>query len=176
MEEIDFSEPVCLNQRNSKNVHRLLARFIDWIEQQSGEAGKYDHYIVRSGKFAYEIEHIWANHYERHDDEFDQQNDFHEYRNEIGGLLLLPKKKNASLNDMTYSKKHAHYLKENILAQSLNQECYKNNPGFLKAIKIHELSFKPYEDFRKNDLEERSQLYCQLASEIWSPKRLLKKE
>ncbi|MCY4288397.1 MAG: DUF262 domain-containing protein [Aestuariivita sp.] len=173
MEEINFSIMVGLKPSNSKTIHRQLARFTDWLEQQSGEPGHYEEYIVRSGKNAFEIEHIWADHYDRFRDEFDQQNLFDQYRNYIGGLLLLPKKINASLNDMTYNEKLPHYLKENALVQSLHKDFYPNNPGFQQTISKHSLPFHSHENFGKADLEKRSQLYCQLAALIWSPDRLL---
>lgn len=176
MEEIDFSTPVGLNQFFSKAIHRQLARFTDWLEQQSGEPGHYEDYIVRSGRNAFEVEHIWADHYDRFMEEFDQPNDFDQYRNRIGGLLLLPKKINASLNDMTYEEKLGKYGGENALARSLHKGFYKNNPGFLQTIAKHNLPFHSHESFTKADLEERSQLYCQLAELIWSADRLLEEE
>lgn len=173
MGEIDFSQPVHLNQFTSKAIHRQLARFTDWLEQQSGVPGKYEDYIVRSGKNAYEVEHIWANHYDRFANEFDQQGDFDRARNHIGGLLLLPKKINASLNDMTYEEKLPHYLKANALTQSLHDAFYVNNPGFKQTLKAHGLKFKPYEAFGPREMTKRSKLYCKLADLIWSPDRLL---
>ena len=173
MEEIDFSTYVGLNQFTSKAIHRQLARFTDWLEQQSGEPGHYEDYIIRSGQNAYEVEHIWADHYDRFTEEFDQQNDFDQHRNRIGGLLLLPKKINASLKDMTYEKKLPHYLKQNALAQSLHKDFYSNNPGFRQTITKHGLPFHSHDSYAKADLDERSQLYCQLAALIWSPDRLL---
>lgn len=44
----------------------------------------------------YEIEHIWADHPQRHTNEFSHPSDLAEHRNRIGGLLLLPKSFNAS--------------------------------------------------------------------------------
>lgn len=173
MTEIDFSTPVGLNQFTSKAIHRQLARFTDWLERQSGEPGRYEDYIVRSGSKPFEVEHIWADHYDRFMEEFEQKNDFDQHRNRIGGLLLLPKKINASLNDMTYDEKLPHYLKQNALAQSLHEEFYNNNPGFRQTISKHNLPFHAHDSFAKADLEERSRLYCQLAALIWSPDRLL---
>ena len=171
--EIDFSTPVHLNQFTSKAIHRQLARFTDWLEQQSGEPGHYEDYIIRSSKNAYEVEHIWANHYDRFTDEFDEQADFDHARNQIGGLLLLPKKVNASLNDMTYEQKLPHYLKGNALTRSLHDDAYQNNPGFQQTIERHNLPFRAHESFAKADLAARSELYCMLAALIWSPDRLL---
>ncbi|MCY4383844.1 MAG: DUF262 domain-containing protein [Nitrospinae bacterium] len=172
MNEITFDKPVRLNQFTSKAIHRQLARFTDWLERQSGEPGRYEDYIIRSGKNAYEVEHIWSDHYERFAHEFEQEQDFHTHRNMVGGLLLLPKKINASLNDKNYAEKLPDYLKTNALAQSLHREFYNNNPGFRQTIKKYNLPFEPHDSFTKKDLETRSNLYCKLARLIWSPDRL----
>lgn len=174
MEEIEFSHPVHLNQFTSKAIHRQLARFTDWLEEQSGVPGRYEDYIVRSGKNAYEVEHIWANHYDRFADVFDQQGDFDRTRNQIGGLLLLPKKINASLSDLTYAEKQPHYLKANALAQSLHKGFYEKNPGFHQALKKHGIKFEPLDEFGPTEMASRSKLYSKLAALIWSPDRLLR--
>ena len=46
--------------------------------------------VVKIGK-PYEIEHIWADKFERHKDEFEQIVDFRRWRNKIGALILIPK-------------------------------------------------------------------------------------
>ncbi|WP_340109415.1 DUF262 domain-containing protein [Pikeienuella sp. HZG-20] len=173
--ELSFAKPVGLNQFTGKAIHRQLARFTDWLEQQAGEPGRYDDYIVRSGKNAYEIEHLWANHYDRFVEEFAQQNDFDAHRNLIGGLVLLPKKVNASLNDASYAEKIKHYLKANPLAQTLHGDFYEKNPGFKQTVARTGLKFKPHPEFNKEDLDQRSELYCALAEYVWSPDRLAPK-
>ncbi len=155
-QEIDFQPSVRLNQFTSKAIHRQLARFTDWLEQQAGEPGKYEDYIVRSGKNAYEVEHILASKFEMFTEEFEDAAAFEEWRNYIGGLLLLPKKVNASLGDYSYAEKLPHYLKANALAQSLHPDFYKNNPGVLKAIKKHpnfDTSERDLSGFRRLTLE-----------------------
>ena len=52
---------------------------------------------MRSGKNAYEVEHILADKFDMFTEEFEDAAAFEEWRNYIGGLLLLPKKVNASL-------------------------------------------------------------------------------
>lgn len=172
-EEIDFGNWVRLNQFTSKAIHRQLARFTDWLEQEGGEPGRYEDYIVRSGKNAYEVEHILANKFEMFSEEFEDAAAFDEWRNYIGGLLLLPKKVNASLGDFSYKKKLPKYGQGNALAKTLHPDFYKNEPGFLKAINKHGLAFKAHEKFDGDDIEQRSDLYCALARLIWSPDRLL---
>lgn len=174
--DLKFSRQPYLNNWNAKSLHRQLARIIDWVETQSGEPGQYSKYVVRSGKYAYEIEHIWAKRYERHTDEFDNSAAFGEYRNRIGGLLLLPKKINASLNDKDYGYKVEQYLKENLLARSLHPTCYQNNPGLNQMIQRTGLPFQPHPTFKKADLEQRFGLYQRIAEQLWSVERLQSRE
>jgi hypothetical protein len=149
-----------------------LARFTHWVEEQSGQPGRYLEYIVRSGKNAYEIEHLWANHFERHADEFAHAQEFASYRNRIGGLVLLPKKINASLNDKTFTDKVAHYQKENLLARSLHSACYQHNPGFLQLLARTGLPFKSFDEFKKASFDERYASYQGIAKQLWSLSRL----
>ena len=114
---------------NGRQIHRLLARMTDYVETRSGQPSRYAEYAQR-GRNGYEIEHIWADHPERHTDEFAHPSEFQEYRNRIGGLLLLPKSFNASYGDLPYSKKRDHYLGQNLLARSLHEGAYDHNPGF----------------------------------------------
>jgi len=161
-----------LHGMNRRQIHRLLARITDYLETSAGQSSRYAEYVNRKGKNGYEVEHIWANHPERHEDEFDHANDFDEYRNRIGGLLLLPKSFNASYGDLPYKKKLDHYLKQNLLAQSLHKKAYERSPGFLRFVKNSGLPFKAHSDFKKVDLDERQELYRRLAEAIWNPERL----
>lgn len=160
-----------LHGMNGRQIHRLVARMIDYIETRSGQASRYSEYAQR-GRRGYEIEHVWADHPELHKDEFGHPSDFQEYRNRIGGLLLLPKSFNASYGDLPYAEKREHYLTQNLLAQSLHERAYERNPGFKRFIEESGLPFRPHREFKKADLDARQQLYQQLANQIWSPDRL----
>lgn len=162
-----------VHQQNRYALHRVLARLTDHVETQSGQPSRYTE-LVAEGPNRYEVEHIWADHAERHTDEFSHATDFSEYRNRIGGLLLLPKKFNASYGDLTYGKKLPHYLTQNLLARSLHKQCYEHNPGFLRFIELSGLPFVALSTFNKADLETRSQLYREIAERIWKPADLLK--
>ena len=170
--EFPLSNQPYMNSWNAKSLHRQLARFIHWVEEQSGQPGRYLEYIVRSGKNAYEIEHLWANHFNRHTDEFSNIDDFARYRNQFGGLVLLPKKINASLNDKTYPEKLTHYKSENLLTRSLHPTCYVHNPGFLKLKNDSGLPFKAHSTFKKADFDARFDLYRGIAEKLWSVARL----
>jgi len=161
-----------LHGMNGRQIHRLLARLIDYIETRSDMASRYVEYSQRSGKNGYDIEHIWANHPERHTDEFAHPADFGEYRNRIGGLLLLLKSFNRSYGDLPYAKKRDHYNEQNLLARSLHESAYDHNPGFLRFIKDSGLVFHAHPDFKKADLDARHELYRTLAEQVWNPERL----
>jgi uncharacterized protein with ParB-like and HNH nuclease domain len=174
-QEESFDNPrFSMHKMNRYMVHRLLARMTDTIERDSGQASRYIEYInwVGDRKNPYEVEHIWADHPERHKDEFDHPTDFKDYRNRIGGLLLLQKKFNASYNDLPYKDKHKHYIEQNSLAKSLHPLFYENNPGFRDFVAKQGLSFRPHEQFKKADFEARQSLYSDIANYVWRPERL----
>ena len=105
--------------------------------------------------------------------EFDQGSVFQEYRNRIGGLLLLPKSFNAAYGDLPYAEKREHYVVgQNLLARSLHERAYDHNPGFRRFIEESGLPFRAHAEFRKADLDERVELYRKLAKQIWDPGRL----
>ena len=161
-----------LHGRNKYQIHCMLARITDYLETQSGQASRYTEYMQRLGKNRYEVEHIWADRPERYKEEFDHPNDFSEYRNRIGGLLLLPKSFNASYGDLPYFDKREHYFGQNLLAQSLHENAYNHNPGFRKLRDGTRLPFRPHEKFRKADFDARQLLYRQIAEQIWNPENL----
>ncbi len=171
-ETLASNERLRMHQQNRYPLHRILARLTDYVETQSGQPSRYLDY-VSEGKSRYEVEHIWADHPERHTAEFGHAADFAEHRNRIGGLLLLPKSFNASYGDLTYADKLPHYNTQNLLARSLHPQCYERNPGFLRFKEQSGLPFVAHEAFNKADLEARSQLYRQIAERIWNPAALL---
>ena len=152
--------------RNRRQVRRVLARITHHITSESEEKSHYEDYRP------YDIEHIWANRYDP-ESGCDNEDEFKDARDCLGGLLLLPKKVNRSLGDKPYSEKRDIYLRENILlAKSLHPDCYQNNPGFSRFIEKSGLPFKPHAEFKKADLQERQELYLQIAGQIWNPDRL----
>ena len=163
-----------VHQQNRRYLHRILARMTDYLEQRSGVPSPgYMGYVSGSGQQRFEVEHIWADKPERHADEFPYPNDFRNYRNRVGGLLLLPKSFNASYGALSYDEKLPHYNTQNLLARSLHPQCYERNPGFLKFVTESGLPFRPHTEFKKADLDARQDLLRQLAERIWNPNNLL---
>ncbi len=163
-----------LTQRNRRHIHYLLARITSWLDSEMGKGlPTFPDYLNRYRKDPYEVEHIWADHFERHESEFDNPYEFGEHRNKIGGLLLLPRSFNRSYGDMPYAEKVGHYDAQNPLARSLHPMAYQHNPTFLGLRDKHDFPFKAYPDkFRKSDVDERQDLYWRLAEVVWDPARI----
>ena len=70
---------------NGKFVKHLLSRITSYLDILIGKDTSYATYHHPSGK-QFEIEHIWANKFKDHEDEFDQEGDFQSWRNSIGAL------------------------------------------------------------------------------------------
>jgi uncharacterized protein with ParB-like and HNH nuclease domain len=155
-----------MHGQNKRFVKFLLSRMSSYIGKEAGIDSVYNSYYRPDGK-TFEIEHIWANKYERHMDEFDQKADFELFRNRLGDLVLLPKGTNQSYGDKPYEEKHKHYVKENLLVQSLTPLAYKNNPNFTNMISNTSLPFVPHEQFKKADIEQRQMLYKAICERIW---------
>ena len=161
-----------LHGGNRQKIRLILARLIDYLETETYQGkSRYDEYI-QTGNDGYEVEHIWADHSDHHRGEFPQQIDFQEYRNRIGGLLLLPTESNRRYSDLPYIEKHKYYANENLLAQSLHEKVYERNSEFQEFVERSKIPFQPHPEFKKADLDKRQKLYQLLAEQIWSPELL----
>jgi len=170
-ETFSSNDRLRVHQQNRYSVHLILARLTDHIERASGMPSRFLEYVSEK-KTRHEVEHIWANHPEDHIEEFKHAADFSEYRNRIGGLLLLPKSFNASFGDLPYEQKVEHYNAQNLLARSLHPGAYDHNPGFLAYVRQSGLAFKSHAQFKMADLDARQELYRHVAEQVWNPARL----
>lgn len=161
-----------LNGWTIRYMLHILARVTDYIESQSGMPSNFSTYINREIKNPYDIEHIICDHHDWFIAEYPEKETFDRHRNKFGGLLLLPMDKNRSLNDLTFDKKLPIYFGENLLAKSLNSDCYQKNPQFKRFFEAENLKFKPYMAFDKKALLERQELYEELSKKIWGINRL----
>ncbi len=157
-----------LHGMNRYFVKFLLARITGFIEQQSGSSANFSTFFVSSGAKPFEVEHIWANKFDDHRDEFEQKHEFDVYRNRIGDLVLLPQGTNQSYGAAPYSEKLQHYIKENLLVKSLHPKTYDSNPNFTGMMQQLGVPFRPHETFQKVDIDERQKLIRRLCEIIWS--------
>ena len=156
-----------LHGMNGKFVKHLLSRISSYIDNIVGKDTTYATYHHPSGR-QFEIEHIWANKFLEHQDEFNQINDFQDWRNSIGALMLLPQGTNQSFSSDKYEDKLEHYIKENTYAQTLHPMYYAKNPNFLKSDSIQVIGFQPHQQFKKNDITERRKLIQRICEKLWS--------
>ena len=156
-----------LHGMNRNFVKFLLSRITAFIEHNSGSSNNFTTFFHSPGAKSYEVEHIWANKFGEHRDEFEQQHEFDTYRNRIGDLVLLPKGTNQSYGAMTYEGKIEHYLKENLLVKSLHPKAYENNPNFLGMARKLGVAFKPHKTFAKADIDDRQKLIQSICEVIW---------
>ncbi|AYL59862.1 TPA: DUF262 domain-containing protein [Citrobacter freundii] len=156
-----------LHGQNYRFVKFLLSRITAWVEQQAGMSTTFITYYQPEHGKPFEVEHIWADKYERYTDEFEQEHEFNNYRNRLGDLVLLPRGSNQSYSDLCYDQKQPHYIKENLLAKSLCPLAYMNNPNFNQLRNVLRLPFKPHNSFKKQDVDERQSLYKIICENIW---------
>lgn len=165
---LDWIDRFYLNGFTSRYMLHILARITHYIEKWSWLNTKFYEYVDRGIKNPYDIEHIWADHFERHEDEFSNNDDFQATRNKFWDLILLPQDKNRSFNNNEYEEKLEMYFWENLLAKSLHENCYKNNPHFLKFKSDNNLEFKEFKTFKKDDINNRQNLYKEICKKIWN--------
>ncbi|HHF3025032.1 TPA: DUF262 domain-containing protein [Vibrio diabolicus] len=156
-----------LHGQNGRFVKYLLSRLSGYVDGLAGANTDFATYYHAANGKPFEIEHLWANNFENHKDEFEQQNDFFDARNSIGALVLLPRGTNQSYSDKPYVEKLPHYIKENLLVKSLHPLTYENNPNFNKLSSCNGLAFKAHPEMKTADIKERCDLYRQIAEQIW---------
>ena len=166
---VDVLPDLKLNSFTKKYIKNMLARITGFIEEQTGVASNYCNYMAQT-KNPFEIEHIISDHFEWFTKEFTDQNDFNQWRNSVGALLLLHKSINSSLNDAKFDYKLQTYCSNegNIYSESLGQQAYNNNPQFKRFIEENNLPFKPYVAFGKPEITERNKLLVQLVQLVWN--------
>lgn len=161
IEKITLNGYPTLNQQNKRKIKVLISLITEIVAKESGQPG----YMLNQDSV--EIEHIWCDHIEQHQEECPSAADFSTTRNTIGDLLVLPKSFNASYGDNPYSNKLVHYIEQNVLAQSLHKNKYENNPGFVKFIEKSKLPFKACDEFKKEQITKRSELYKKILEWNW---------
>ena len=163
-----------LHNQNYRQVRHILARLTHWVDTQCDLSSNFEDLISQGRARPFEIEHIWADQYDRFKDWFAHPSDFETERNKLGGLLLLQRGVNQSLGDASYEAKRDAYLSnsENLLARSLHPLAYQNQPSFRSLLDRTGLLFRSYESFGPEEQAERQELYIRIAEWVWNPSRL----
>ncbi|WP_234730211.1 DUF262 domain-containing protein [Acidocella facilis] len=161
----------------NKNLLHILARFADFLEngvEQTNRVG-FAAYVDRNrGARTFDVEHVIPSNYAEVSADLGSANDFatREFavdRDQLGALILLPRGRNRSLKATLYSGKLPKYAGENILAQTLTDAFFDNNPQ-VAAFKGEKglVELEPVSVFNKAAIEKRFRLYKRLADLIWN--------
>ena len=180
---------------NKPFIRFFLACLTAYVEQ--GKEFNIEGYMPK--KKQYDVEHIVGDNHGKYRAEYkkvgyEEKWDFDRSRNLLGGLILIPPGANRSFSNKPFGMKGKHYIKENLLAQSLCARCYVSNPDFLRLITNENLPFKWYLNdekenlsdlseqqksymspevekqqklFSRDAIQERQELYQALAEKIW---------
>ncbi len=158
---------------NRSFIYYFLTRLTGFIEYELTKIGGMEGTYL-SNRADIDVEHIIPDKFSTYEEEYETEQGFKEYRNRIGGLLLLPSSFNRSYGDLDYKPKREHYLGNNMLAQSLHEQSYERKIGIPKLIEKYGFSFEPYSCFGKDEIMKRQKLYKEIAHVIWDPDRILK--
>ena len=161
-----------LTQFSRRYIYHLLARITEATETGSGRTESFDKLVNRDAKNPFDIEHIWADSFDAVKALFASEAEFVEWRNHVASLLLLPADVNRSLQAKPFDQKRAHYAKQNFYAASLDASAYQHQPQFQQFAVAHQLPFKAFDAFTKDEQMARRDLVAALVELVWSPKRL----
>ena len=171
-ETFDSNDDLYVHQQNRGQLHKILARITDYITVGSGQASTYIE-LTNGAKVKYEVEHIWADHPERHTDEFSPR----------GRLRPPPQpdRRPAAAAQAVQRQLQRRPLREEAAAL-LQPEPPRRQPEpaeLREEPRLHGLHqdqrtrFKPYEQFKAADVIERGNLYREIAKQVWNPTDLL---
>ena len=165
----DYFKNIGYTSLGKKFLRYFFARIENYIADFTKQPTNTYHQLVlqSQGGKVHHIEHIITNNVENHK-LFTNEEEFYEQRNRLGGLLLLKGKDNISSGDELYKDKlHTYNVNGTLYSQTLLKDNYKSNVDFKNFIKQENLNFKPYDDFEKEEIEERHQLLFELSKKIW---------
>lgn len=161
-----------ISQYSRRYIFHLLARLTEATERGAGREVTFDKLIDRQQKNPFDIEHIWPDDFDRVSHQFNSSNEFHELRNHVASLVLLPQDVNRSLQAKPYEEKRSHYAKQNFYAASFDRSVYQHQPRFVDFAQSNALPFEPHDEFTKAEQQARCGLVEALVNLVWSPQRL----
>ena len=153
----------------------MLARLACHLEESFALTNRvgFATYLQRDrGMKTFDIEHLFKEFFDplalpaAH--RFADSKDYSESRNLLGALVLLPRSRNRSLKDKAYRDKIQAYATENVLAQTLCEAFYQNNPNVAAYVAENPaVALAAVADFAKSDIDVRASVYVEIAQQVW---------
>lgn len=171
-----------LNMKRQDLLH-ILGRLSDHLEtslDMTNRVGFADYASRTRDSRTFDIEHLVPANFSAANDnireaggvEYAHVTEFHLNRNNISGLILLPRGRNRSMKDMPYSVKLQRYAGENVLAQTLTESFFLNQPNWTKFSTESGITYQPMKCADAASLKQRTEFYEVLAKKIWSREKL----
>lgn len=155
-----------LNKKFKRYFFARIEKFIADETNMQMKQKMYDLVLNTGSANGFHIEHILA-HNKTNLNKFADEDEFEIERNRLGGLLLLKGRDNISSNNESYSNKLKSYVNTLYWNESLIDDFYANKNDLKGMMKKYNLSFKPMNDFGKDEIEERQKLLFDIANIIW---------
>ncbi|KIF81809.1 DUF262 domain-containing protein [Noviherbaspirillum autotrophicum] len=166
-----------------QDLLHLLGRLAEYLERslEMATGVGFSDYVDRSrDSRTFDVEHLIAHDFadanadiaKARGKPFSSTSEFTAKRNSIGGLILLPRGRNRSMKDMAYTDKLQRYSGENVLAQTLTENFFKNQPNWTKFSTESGIKCDPVPCADISGLDQRTEFYRQLASKIWCKEEL----
>lgn len=182
-DKVDNIANVSYGDLKRADLLHLLARIGDHLERALDATNKvgFAEYVDRTkDSKTYDIEHLLANNYVSVNAEIEEcggkifatPTDFNTARNSLSALILLPRGRNRSMKDMLYTDKLERYAGENVLAQTLTANFYKNQPNWAKYTAETGVECDALQYIDIDALKRRSDFYLTIAKKIWSKQQL----
>ena len=160
---------VRLGASNKWFVHWMLARITSHVEVMSGRGNRFEEYAREGCDDCHTIEHLLPRNSEPGPRGFADRAEMSEWRDRLGALVLLPGGVNRSLRNLPYADKVGAYRAHNLLAGSLDEGCYRDNPRLAGYRDGSGHPFRPYRQLGRRQIAARQRLYAGLCREIWDP-------
>jgi hypothetical protein len=155
---------------NQRFIRYFLTRIEKFISDGIGRDVQDSYWnLIRSHgkKKGYHIEHILG-HNQENEAKFEDEEEFEQERNRLGGLLLLKGRNNQSSGNERYEDKLGTYSGTLYWNQSLDSGFYKSKLNHEDFFHRHDLDFRPVDEFDKDAIEYRTRLLFEMAKIIWS--------
>jgi len=165
-----------------QNLLHILARIADYLEKAVNQTNKvgFAAFVDRTrDSRTFDVEHMIPNNMMEANSDitaggqlFGSASEFAAARNGVGGLILLPRGRNRSMRAMAYSEKIQRYSNENILAQTLTNSFYLNQPNWARFSEETGITSQAETCADAAALVRRAEFYLAVASKIWSKENL----
>lgn len=182
-EKIDNIKNCSYTLMKRQDLLHILGRLSDYLEvslDMTNRVGFADYASRARDSRTFDIEHLIPDNFiEANADitasggaAFSTQTEFLLNRNKLAGLILLPRSRNRSMKDMPFTMKVQRYAGENVLAQTLTETFFLNQPNWARFTVDTGITYQAMHHTDAVSLSLRSSFYEALARQIWSRSNL----